>query len=96
MAQVIQNFSAERIPGDELRLTDVILCERINTYCTATVKRIRSEPHAKVILTLFRPYVATDDFSHTGGVTCYVGIEEWDVYPRPGETFIVLERKELK
>lgn len=29
-------------------------------------------------ITFFRPYVHTADFSFTGGVICYIGIEEWN------------------
>ena len=28
-------------------------------------------------VTFFRPYGQPADFSHTGGVICYTGIEEW-------------------
>lgn len=33
-------------------------------------------------VTLFRPYAITSDYSHTGGVTPYMGFEEYDVSPR--------------
>jgi hypothetical protein len=84
-------MSALRVPAAELRLADVIQLEAINAYHTATVKRIE---HGSV--TLFRPYVQTEDFSYAGGVICYIGIEQFIINPRPDETFLVLERKELK
>lgn len=85
-------MSPINLHASELRLADVVLLERINAYHTATVKNIKSDG----TITLFRPYTQTADFSHTGGVICYIGVEEWSFIPRAEERFTVLERKELK
>lgn len=61
-----------------------------SAYHCATVKQIKDG-----YATLFRPYVKTDDFSYTGGVICYVGIEEFQV-PLNNNEFLLWERKELK
>lgn len=45
--------------------------------------------------TLFRPYAHTADFSYTGGVICYIGIEEFTV-PMNGEYWLLHFRKELR
>jgi hypothetical protein len=79
-----------QVPANEIRLADVILLENINAYHTATVKKI-----SEGVITLFRPYVQTADFSMGESVICYIGIEEWNISPRKGEKFTVLERKEL-
>jgi len=47
-------------------------------------------------VTLFRPYVATADFSYTGGVICYVGIDEWNIARDSKTEFYLLERVTLK
>ena len=44
-------------------------------YSTATVKQISKDGY----ITLFRPYVHTDNFSYTGGVICYIGIETYQI-----------------
>lgn len=54
----------------ELKLTDQIRLFE-DPYGWATVREITEE---EVILT--RPYIATADFSYTGGVMTYIGLEE--------------------
>ena len=38
----------------------------------STVKQIKGDD-----ITFYRPYTHTGDCSYTGGVLCYVGVEEW-------------------
>ncbi len=45
---------------------------------------------------LFRPYGTTADFSYTGGVICYVGIEEYTIPLSSDWDYQLLERKVLK
>jgi hypothetical protein len=45
---------------------------------------------------LFRPYGTTADFSCTGGVICYTGIEDITFSLDSARDFLVVERKELK
>lgn len=77
--------------GDELKLADVVVMDRIGVWDTATVKQIVGKE-----ITFFRPYVITSEFAYTGGVICYIGIEEVKITPRDGDLFEVLERRDLK
>ena len=83
----------QKLMAIELRLADVILLDNVSAYACATVKNINKETGA---ITLFRPYTQTADFSYTGGVMCYIGVEVWDINPRSGELFTGVSRKELK
>ena len=56
--------------NNELQLADRVT--RDNTLGVVTVKQIKNGQ-----ITFFRPYTHTADFSYTGGVICYVGVEEW-------------------
>lgn len=49
-------------------------CSSGHTYNHCTVSKV----HADGTVNLFRPYTHTADFSYTGGVICYVGIEHID------------------
>lgn len=78
------------IPARDLKLADVIkLFEGPWGY--AVVKQITDD---RVIL--FRPYAQTADFSYTGGVICYVGIEENCSLCRDDSLYQVFERRDLK
>jgi hypothetical protein len=70
----------------DLKLGDVVQLD-IESYRDATVKQIKDGE-----ITLFRPYVQTADFSYTGGVMCYVGIEEFKI-PLDANRAIRLVRK---
>ncbi len=43
-------------------------------------------------VTMFRPYGATSDFIHTGGVICYTGIEEYKFTLTDREPLFVYQR----
>lgn len=64
-----------RLRDKEVRLCDLELGDVVELfegpYGHATVKKITDDQ-----VTFFRPYVHHDDFSYTGGVICYIGIEE--------------------
>lgn len=65
-----------KVKGSELNLGDIVkVWDNSDPYSFATVKQIEKDT-----VTLFRPYVATADFSCTGGVICYVGIEEFKAW----------------
>jgi len=88
-----RNQTVETIKGvkySELQLADVVVLSEI-VYGTATVKQIKDGT-----ITFFRPYVHTEDFSYTGGVLCFVGIEEFTVSVDSGGEVELLERKGLK
>lgn len=74
------------VRADELQLADVVEAFA-GPYGTATVKQIKDGE-----ITFFRPYVASGDFSYTGGVICTVGIEEFKV-PANANTYRVLQRE---
>lgn len=74
----------------DLKLGDVLQLFE-GAYGTATVKQIKDG-----VVTLFRPYAATEDFSYTGGVICYTGIEECKYMLDGREQFKVYSRKTLK
>lgn len=100
------NANAPVKPGDplsnrQLKLADKIL--RLYTdYETGaemadvelgpiTVKNITDDE-----VTLFRTYTHTADFSSTGGVICYVGIEEWKVEMNSVSFWRLIRRVELR
>lgn len=75
------------VKGTELALGDIVLCSAHgDTYNCATVKQLSEHE-----VTLFRPYVQTDDFAYSGGIICYIGIEEFKA-SRSG-MFTLLRRK---
>ncbi len=47
-------------------------------------------------VSLFRPYTHTADFSSTGGVICYVGIEEYKVELDRDLQWLLIQRVKLK
>lgn len=56
-----------------------------------TVKNV-----ADGVATMFRPYTHTADFSGTGGVICYVGIEEYQIELSRAREWILISRKTLR
>ena len=47
-------------------------------------------------VTLFRPYATTADFSYTGGVIPYIGIEQYEVERNSDIKWTLWSRKELR
>jgi len=79
---------AEMQLGDRVRMT----WDNITPpFMDSVVKQIKDRN-----VTLFRPYVTTADFSYTGGVICYIGIDQWNIAIDSSTEFILLERVELK
>ena len=82
----------EIIKAKDMQLADVVrLRDNTSNFGTETVKQIKNE-----VVTLFRPYVHTADFSCTAGVICYVGIEEHIIYIDSDTEYVLLERQNLK
>jgi hypothetical protein len=80
-----------QILARDLRLADTInLSSSQGPWTTSIVKKVTDTE-----VTLFRPYGTTADFSYTGGVICYVGIEEFSI-PRDYHLVTLLDRKELR
>ena len=72
------------VDGKDLRLGDVVRLYD-DAYADATVKNVTN-----AVVTLFRPYVVTADFSYSGGVICYVGIEE--IHTSINTTFVLVRK----
>lgn len=79
-----------KLKTTELKLGDVVQVFD-GAYGTATVKQIRDG-----MITFFRPYTQTADFSYTGGVICYIGFEEFTRFHSDDQEWIVYHRVELK
>jgi hypothetical protein len=79
------------IPTRDLRLGDVVVCPQMDkaAWCHAIVKQLKDDSAV-----LFRPYGAHDGFVYTGGVICYIGLEEFDL-PLDHRPIRVLRRSEL-
>ena len=75
----------------DLQLGDTIRISPFGTWNTAIVKQVTEKE-----VTIFRPYGTTASFSYTGGVICYLGIEEYRVLRDSSIQYEVLERQELR
>lgn len=75
-----------KIQARELNLGDTIRPNDPNAYGDYMIKQIK-QIDDRVEITAYRPYAHHNDFSYTGGVICYVGIEEWTFTVGPTETF---------
>lgn len=75
-----------KIAYKDLQIGDVVSMGNWE-YSSATVKQIKNN-----VVHFFRPYVQTSDFEHTGGVTCFVGVEEYTVYQDSDRTIELLKR----
>ncbi len=82
----------------DLRLADVVSQASMRghlvadrPFSTCTVIQVEEDR-----VKLFRPYGQTADFSHTGGVIPYIGIEEYWVEKSSSMIWNVYSRKELK
>lgn len=76
------------VMAKDLRLADVVKLLD-GPFGTAVVTKV-----GETEVTFFRPYATTADFSYTGGVIPYIGIEQFS-RPRNGEHYEVFQRKEL-
>ncbi len=76
----------------DLRLADVVTMKgAVSVFAASVVKQI-----TETEITLFRPYVHTDDFSYCGGVICYIGVENYKVGLDSTALFMVHQRQELR
>lgn len=73
--------------GDTVEMVE----ERPRPWSSCIVKQVTDEE-----VTLFRPYGVTADFSYTGGVICYVGVEEYKVMRDSSIPYRLLARQVLK
>lgn len=84
-------MAAQQIARRDLKLADVIRLSEHIAYNTAVVVNIRDGA-----IHVERPYMVTADFSYTGGVIAYIGVERFSFYQDSDALETVLERKELK
>ena len=76
----------------DLRLADTICIDNVIPWGYCIVKQIKDGE-----ITLYRPYGTTADFSYnTGGVICYVGLDEFKIPLDSDREYRVIERKDLK
>lgn len=76
----------------------------ISELCVGDVIKLSHDPFGTAIVknvtetevTFFRPYGTTADFTHTGGVICYVGIEEFSLPRSRSDKFHVYSRPSLR
>lgn len=84
----------ERVKANQLQIGDVVRNidrdGRAGAYMDMTVRQIKDG-----YVHFFRPYVHTDNYLHTGGVTCYIGIEEFSVPVTHSGDFELLRRSEV-
>lgn len=82
---------AQRIPATELKLADVVQLDGFfGGWGTAIVKQIKDG-----LITFWRPYGHSGEFEYSGGVICYIGLEEFSVFVDSNRTYNVVERKRL-
>lgn len=80
------------IKTSELQLADVVAQHPVgDLWQTTLVTQVKD---GKVHL--FRPYGHTGDFSYTGGVIPYVGIETYKIEVDSATEWTLYERKELR
>lgn len=74
----------------ELELGDVVELS-VSPYGTATVCNVTENE-----VEYFRPYTHHEDFTYTGGIICYVGIEKFKEYRHSDKTIKLLEKCSIK
>lgn len=79
------------IPISELQLGDVVSLFPDDVFSGCVVRQIK-DGYAH----LFRPYATTADFSYTGGVIPYIGVEEFTLDMSDKREITLFERKKLK
>lgn len=64
----------DTVKVSDLDLGDVVQCFE-GAFGTAVVTQVRADD-----VMVFRPYATTEDFSHSGGVTALIGIEQFPIW----------------
>lgn len=75
----------------EIQLGDVVSLFPDDPFSTAIVRQIKDG-----FIHLFRPYVTIADFSYTGGVIPYIGIEDYTISVDQDIAITLYERRTLK
>ena len=79
----------ETVKQSELRVGDIVRSFD-GSYSDATVKQVEGD-----VIHLFRPYVHTSDFIGSGGLICYVGVENFTIF-RSDRTITLVQRSKIK
>lgn len=78
--------------GDTIRRIE----DGIAVFNTATIENITVE-HGEQVAHVVRPYIHTADFTYTGGVLTYIGLERYSIPVADIERWYeVLQRKALR
>lgn len=81
-----QDFTNMHVTAERLQLADIIRLGN-GTFMDAIVKRIDERGvHVE------RPYMSNDDYTHTGGVTVYIGHEDIILPLDSGKTVELVRR----
>lgn len=80
-----------KIKPREMQLADTVSYPPFGPWHNAIVKQVDGNN-----VTLFRPYGTTADFSYTGGVICYIGVEEYTIPLSSDAEYELLNRKTLR
>jgi len=79
------------IPTKLLRLADTVrIGNATDGFTIAVVVKVTDTE-----VEFFAPYVTTGDFSYTGGVIPYIGVQQWKVPRTMERSYFVYHRKEL-
>ena len=83
---------SEIILPKDMQLGDIVQLNGVDQweYSTCTVKQIKDG-----YVTLFRPFVHTNNFSYTGGVICYIGIEESKISVDSHHEYLLFRRVKI-
>ncbi len=84
------------IKNDQLQIADRVVSLYLDgqpdlELGVQTVKQVKDGT-----VTMFRPYTHTADFSSTGGVICYVGVEEYQMEVDTDRQWILISRTTLR
>lgn len=84
------SYTIQTITPREMQLGDVIR-NGDSPFSDCTVKQIKDN-----MITLFRPYVHTSDFSYVGGIITYIGIEEYKISVDSDVEYQLIQRVTLR
>ena len=78
MTEYMDHGRGLEMTTDQLRLGDVVQCFE-GAWGTAIVQKVEEKQ-----VTYYRPYGHSEDWSYTGGIICYSGLE---VFSEPRNAF---------
>ncbi len=89
--EITNMFYGKYLAAKDLKLGDIIKCSYSDIpFDTGIIKK--EDINSWVV---FRPYGVSEDFTYTGGVICYTGLEEFRIN-KDDHGFLVYSRKDLK